>query len=127
MAQCGLDLTAEAKAGRLDPCLGRDEEIAALMRVLVRRRKSNPCLVGDPGVGKTALVEGLAQVRHSPPLSAPVRPPSPLSASAPAPLSEPLSPALPSQRIAAGTVPPKAKLQILLVAAMATYSFPPAS
>ena len=95
MAQCGLDLTAEAKAGRLDPCLGRDEEIAALMRVLVRRRKSNPCLVGDPGVGKTALVEGLAQVRPvrpCPPLSAPVRSPSPLSAVPPPPSLSPCPP-----------------------------------
>lgn len=61
LAQCGIDLTAAAKEGRLDPVCGRDAELDALMRVLVRRRKSNPCLVGDPGVGKTALVEGLAQ------------------------------------------------------------------
>jgi ATP-dependent Clp protease ATP-binding subunit ClpC len=61
LAQCGLDLTAAAAAGKLDPCCGRDAELDELMRVLVRRRKSNPCLVGDPGVGKTALVEGLAQ------------------------------------------------------------------
>jgi ATP-dependent Clp protease ATP-binding subunit ClpC len=61
LATCGIDLTAAAAEGRLDPCCGRDAELDALMRVLVRRRKSNPCLVGDPGVGKTALVEGLAQ------------------------------------------------------------------
>ena len=61
LAQCGIDLTAAAAEGRLDPVCGRDAELDALMRVLVRRRKSNPCLVGDPGVGKTALVEGLAQ------------------------------------------------------------------
>jgi ATP-dependent Clp protease ATP-binding subunit ClpC len=61
LATCGIDLTAAAAEGRLDPCCGRDGELEALMRVLVRRRKSNPCLVGDPGVGKTALVEGLAQ------------------------------------------------------------------
>ena len=61
LAQCGVDLTAAAQEGRLDPVCGRDAELDALMRVLVRRRKSNPCLVGDPGVGKTALVEGLAQ------------------------------------------------------------------
>ena len=65
LAECGIDLSALAAAGKLDPCLGRDEELEQLMRVLVRRRKSNPCLVGDPGVGKTALVEGLALAVHS--------------------------------------------------------------
>ena len=61
LSQVGTDLTSAAEAGLLDPCLGRDAEIAALLRVLVRRRKSNPVLLGDPGVGKTAVVEGLAQ------------------------------------------------------------------
>ena len=65
LAQCGVVLSALAAAGKLDPCLGRDEELEQLMRVLVRRRKSNPCLVGDPGVGKTALVEGLALAVHA--------------------------------------------------------------
>ena len=65
LAECGIDLSALAAAGKLDPCLGRDEELEQLMRVLVRRRKSNPCLVGDPGVGKTALVEGLALAVHA--------------------------------------------------------------
>ena len=60
LAECSIDLTAEAKAGKLDPVLGRDEEVTRVMRILVRRRKSNPCLVGEPGVGKTAIAEGLA-------------------------------------------------------------------
>jgi ATP-dependent Clp protease ATP-binding subunit ClpB len=54
------DLTAEAAAGKLDPVIGRDAEIRRLMQVLTRRRKNNPVLIGDPGVGKTAIVEGLA-------------------------------------------------------------------
>jgi ATP-dependent Clp protease ATP-binding subunit ClpC len=57
----GVDLTALARDGKLDPCIGREEEILRLMEVLVRRTKNNPVLVGDPGVGKTAVVEGLAQ------------------------------------------------------------------
>ena len=65
LAQCGVDLTAAAALGELDPCCGRDAELEELMRVLVRRRKCNPCLVGDPGVGKTALVEGLALRIHA--------------------------------------------------------------
>ena len=56
-----MDLCAEARAGKFDPVLGRDEEVERILRILVRRRKSNPCLVGDPGVGKTAIAEGLAQ------------------------------------------------------------------
>ncbi len=55
------DLTARARAGEIDPVLGRDFEIRALIDILTRRRKNNPLLVGDPGVGKTAIVEGLAQ------------------------------------------------------------------
>ena len=54
------DLTADARAGKLDPVIGRDGEIRRVMQVLSRRRKNNPVLIGDPGVGKTAIVEGLA-------------------------------------------------------------------
>jgi ATP-dependent Clp protease ATP-binding subunit ClpB len=57
----GRDLTAEANAGKLDPVIGRDEEIRRVIQVLSRRTKNNPVLIGDPGVGKTAIVEGLAQ------------------------------------------------------------------
>jgi ATP-dependent Clp protease ATP-binding subunit ClpC len=57
----GIDLTAVAAEGKLDPVIGREEEILRLMEVLVRRTKNNPVLVGEPGVGKTAVVEGLAQ------------------------------------------------------------------
>lgn len=59
--QFGTDLTAEAEAGRLDPVVGREKEIYRLMQILSRRTKNNPCLVGEPGVGKTAIIEGLAQ------------------------------------------------------------------
>ncbi len=55
------DLTQEAMAGKLDPVIGRDDEIRRVMQVLSRRRKNNPVLIGEPGVGKTAIVEGLAQ------------------------------------------------------------------
>ena len=55
------DLTAAAENGKLDPIVGREEEIFRLMQVLSRRTKNNPCLVGEPGVGKTAILEGLAQ------------------------------------------------------------------
>ena len=55
------DLTADARAGKLDPVIGRDEEIRRVMQVLSRRTKNNPVLIGEPGVGKTAIVEGLAQ------------------------------------------------------------------
>ena len=58
--QYGTDLTLEAKEGRLDPVIGRQEEIGRVMQILSRRTKNNPCLVGEPGVGKTAIVEGLA-------------------------------------------------------------------
>ena len=57
----GRDLTAEARAGKLDPVIGRDEEIRRVIQVLSRRTKNNPVLIGEPGVGKTAIVEGLAQ------------------------------------------------------------------
>ncbi|MBY0358881.1 MAG: ATP-dependent chaperone ClpB [Candidatus Obscuribacterales bacterium] len=57
----GRDLTAAAAAGKLDPVIGRDDEIRRVMQVLSRRTKNNPVLVGEPGVGKTAIVEGLAQ------------------------------------------------------------------
>ncbi len=57
----GRDLTADAEAGKLDPVIGRDEEIRRVIQVLSRRTKNNPVLIGDPGVGKTAIVEGLAQ------------------------------------------------------------------
>ncbi|MGO9095369.1 MAG: ATP-dependent chaperone ClpB [Bryobacteraceae bacterium] len=57
----GRDLTAEAAQGKLDPVIGRDEEIRRVIQVLSRRTKNNPVLIGEPGVGKTAIVEGLAQ------------------------------------------------------------------
>ena len=59
--QYGRDLTAEAREGRLDPVVGRENEIEQTMEVLSRRTKNNPVLIGDPGVGKTAIVEGIAQ------------------------------------------------------------------
>ncbi len=59
--QYSRDLTAYAKAGELDPVVGREMEIRRLIQILSRRTKNNPCLVGEPGVGKTAVVEGLAQ------------------------------------------------------------------
>ena len=55
------DLTALAREGKLDPVIGRDEEIRRAMQVLCRRTKNNPVLIGEPGVGKTAIAEGLAQ------------------------------------------------------------------
>ena len=57
----GKDLTQMAREGKLDPVIGRDEEIRRVIQVLARRTKNNPVLIGDPGVGKTAIVEGLAQ------------------------------------------------------------------
>lgn len=59
--QYSRNLTEYAKEGRLDPVIGRDREITRLIEILSRRTKNNPCLVGEPGVGKTAVVEGLAQ------------------------------------------------------------------
>lgn len=61
MDQFCTDMTARAEEGKLDPVVGRDEEMHRLMQVLSRRTKNNPCLVGEPGVGKTAIIEGLAQ------------------------------------------------------------------
>src|SRR3954470_8210369 len=58
----GVDLTALALHGKLDPVIGREQEITRLMEVLIRRTKNNPVLIGEPGVGKTAVVEGLAQM-----------------------------------------------------------------
>ena len=60
LGQYGRDLTAEARAGKLDPVIGRDEEIRRVIQILTRRTKNNPVLIGEPGVGKTAIVEGLA-------------------------------------------------------------------
>src|SRR5436305_7562463 len=57
----GVDLTARAREGKLDPVIGRDTEIRRVVQVLSRRTKNNPVLIGEPGVGKTAVVEGLAQ------------------------------------------------------------------
>ena len=57
----GRDLTEQARAGKLDPVIGRDEEVRRVIQVLSRRTKNNPVLIGEPGVGKTAIVEGLAQ------------------------------------------------------------------
>ena len=59
--QMGMDLTAAARAGKLDPVIGRDKEIERVIQILSRRRKNNPALIGEPGVGKTAIAEGLAQ------------------------------------------------------------------
>jgi ATP-dependent Clp protease ATP-binding subunit ClpC len=58
--QLGIDLTAAAHAGKLDPVIGRDKEIERVIQILSRRTKNNPALIGEPGVGKTAIVEGLA-------------------------------------------------------------------
>ena len=58
--QFGRDLTAEAKEGKIDPVIGRNEEIQRVVQILTRRTKNNPCLIGEPGVGKTAIAEGLA-------------------------------------------------------------------
>ncbi|MBI4290961.1 MAG: type VI secretion system ATPase TssH, partial [Betaproteobacteria bacterium] len=56
-----IDLTEQARAGKLDPVIGRDDEIRRVIQILQRRTKNNPVLIGEPGVGKTAIVEGLAQ------------------------------------------------------------------
>ena len=61
LSKYGVDLTAEAAEGKLSPVIGRDEEITRMMQILIRKTKNNPMLLGEPGVGKTALVEGLAQ------------------------------------------------------------------
>jgi ATP-dependent Clp protease ATP-binding subunit ClpC len=59
--QMGIDLTAQARSGKLDPIIGREQEIERVIQILSRRQKNNPALIGEPGVGKTAIVEGLAQ------------------------------------------------------------------
>src|SRR5581483_4631994 len=61
LSKYGRDLTEAAEQGKLDPVIGRDEEIRRVMQVLSRRTKNNPVLIGEPGTGKTAIVEGLAQ------------------------------------------------------------------
>ena len=61
LEQYGTDLTERAEEGKLDPVIGRESEIDRLMQILSRRTKNNPCLVGEPGVGKTAVIEGFAQ------------------------------------------------------------------
>ncbi len=61
LSKYGQDLTAKAAAGKLDPIIGREAETDRVIRILSRRQKNNPCLIGEPGVGKTAVVEGLAQ------------------------------------------------------------------
>ena len=61
LSKYGRDLTEEARKGKLDPVIGRDEEIRRVIQILSRRTKNNPVLIGEPGVGKTAIVEGLAQ------------------------------------------------------------------
>ena len=61
LSKYGIDLTKEAAEGKLAPVIGRDEEISRMMQILIRKTKNNPILLGEPGVGKTALVEGLAQ------------------------------------------------------------------
>lgn len=61
LSQYSRDMTAMAREGKLDPVIGREDEITRLIQILSRRTKNNPCLIGEPGVGKTAVVEGLAQ------------------------------------------------------------------
>ncbi|MBR6603251.1 MAG: ATP-dependent Clp protease ATP-binding subunit, partial [Clostridia bacterium] len=61
LSSYGRDLTALAKEGKIDPIIGRDKETERVIQILSRRTKNNPCLIGEPGVGKTAVVEGLAQ------------------------------------------------------------------
>ena len=61
LEQFGTNLTEEARAGKLDPVIGREREVSRMMEILSRRTKNNPLILGDPGVGKTAIVEGLAQ------------------------------------------------------------------
>ncbi|KAJ3302161.1 hypothetical protein HDU76_005569 [Blyttiomyces sp. JEL0837] len=61
LSKYAIDLVSLAREGKLDPCIGRDDEIRRVIRVLARRTKNNPVLIGEPGVGKTAIVEGLAQ------------------------------------------------------------------
>ena len=61
LAQYAEDLNQKALDGKLDPVIGRDEEVQRMMQILIRKTKNNPILIGEPGTGKTAIVEGLAQ------------------------------------------------------------------
>lgn len=61
LSKYAIDLTQKARDGKIDPVIGREEEIRRVIRILARRTKSNPCLIGEPGVGKTSIVEGVAQ------------------------------------------------------------------
>ena len=61
LAKYGIDLTEQAQKGKIDPVIGRANEIDRVIQILCRRNKNNPCLIGEPGVGKTAIIEGLAQ------------------------------------------------------------------
>ena len=61
LTKYGIDLTEEAQKGKIDPVIGRETEIGRVIQILCRRNKNNPCLIGEPGVGKTAIAEGLAQ------------------------------------------------------------------
>ncbi|CEP60548.1 chaperone ATPase HSP104 LALA0_S01e13454g [Lachancea lanzarotensis] len=61
LSKYAIDMTEQARQGKLDPVIGREEEIRGTIRVLARRIKSNPCLIGEPGIGKTAIIEGVAQ------------------------------------------------------------------
>src|SRR3954471_2733222 len=61
LEQFGRNLIEEVKKGKMDPVIGRDQEIRDVIRILSRKTKNNPVLIGEPGVGKTAIVEGLAQ------------------------------------------------------------------
>src|SRR5215203_3589607 len=60
LSKYAINLNAQARNGKLDPVIGRDEEIRRVLQILSRRTKNNPVLIGEPGVGKTAIVEGLA-------------------------------------------------------------------
>ena len=61
LSKYGVDLTENAKSGKIDPVIGRENEVERIIQILCRRTKNNPCLIGEPGVGKTAIIEGLAQ------------------------------------------------------------------
>lgn len=61
LEEFGINITESARRGEIDPVIGRDEEIKRVIEILNRRTKNNPVLIGEPGVGKTAVVEGLAQ------------------------------------------------------------------